>query len=190
MAAQEIRIDVVAYDSGWPAAFAAEAVRLRAALGAVALRVDHHGLTSIPGLGAKPIIDIQVSVAVLQPLTAYAERLEAIGYVHEPHADDSCCPFFHRPVQWPHSHHVHAVERGGREERRTLAFRDYLRDRPDTAREYENLKRSVAARFATSDPESREGYAREKSDFIERVVALALGSGYPRSLDDDDGSSR
>ena len=109
MAAQEIRIEVGAYDSDWPAAFAAEAFRLRAALGAVALRVDHHGSTSILGLGAKPIIDIQVS---------------------------------------------------------------------------------VAARFAASDPESREGYAREKSDFIERVVALALGSGYPRSLDDDDGSRR
>ena len=120
----------------------------------------------------------------------YGERIEAIGYVHEPHAADSCCSFFHRPVQWPHSHHVHVAERGGREERRTLAFRDYLRVRPDTAREYENLKRSVAARFAASDPESREGYACEKSDFIERVVALALRSGYPRSFDGDVGLSR
>ena len=162
MAAPEVGIDVVAYDSGWPAAFEAEAARLRAALGAVALRGPSR-LDLDSWVGAKPIIDIQVSVAALQPLPAYGERLEAIGYVHEPHADDSCRPFFHRPVQWPHSHHVHVVERGGREERRTLAFRDYLRDRPDTAREYENFKRSVAARFAASDLESREGYAREKS---------------------------
>jgi len=107
-------IEIVPYDPCWPVAFEAEAARLRAALKTVALRIDHHGSTAIPGLSAKAIIDIQVSVAALQPLSAYGERLEGIGYVHVPHADDSFCPFFHRPMQWPHSHHVHVVERGGR----------------------------------------------------------------------------
>src|SRR5262245_13260592 len=73
------RLIVVAYDPEWPAAFAAEAARLRAALGTVALRVDHHGSTAVPGLAAKPIIDIQISVAALEPLSAYGSRLEAIG---------------------------------------------------------------------------------------------------------------
>jgi GrpB-like predicted nucleotidyltransferase (UPF0157 family) len=68
MTARDSAIEIVAYDPGWPAAFEAEAVRLRAALGTLALRIDHHGSTSVPGLGAKPIIDIQVSVAALQPL--------------------------------------------------------------------------------------------------------------------------
>ena len=74
MTARDSTIEIVAYDPGWPAAFEAEAVRLRAALGALALRIDHNGSTSVPGLGAKPIIDIQVSVAALQPLPPAPRR--------------------------------------------------------------------------------------------------------------------
>jgi GrpB-like predicted nucleotidyltransferase (UPF0157 family) len=75
---------------------------------------------------------------------------------------------------------VHVVERGGLEERRTLAFRDYLRDNPGEAREYERLKRHLAALNDGSNTESRENYAQAKSGFIERIVALALAAGYPR----------
>ena len=173
------KLEVVSYDPGWPAAFEAEAILLRAALGSLALRIDHHGSTSIPGLAAKPVIDIQVSVAALDPIAAYGERLASIGYVHVPHSDDAFCPFFHRPPQWPHSHHVHVVARGGAEERRTLAFRDYLRDHAVVAGEYERLKENLAKQFAAADTDSRETYARGKTDFIDRVVAMALGSGYP-----------
>lgn len=172
--AQTPTIEIVAYDPAWPAAFDAEAERIRRALGDVALRIDHHGSTAVPGLGAKPVIDIQISVLALQPLSTYGAALEGIGYVHLPHADDSRCPFFHRPPGWPHSHHVHVVERGGIEERRTLAFRDYLRSHPGVAREYEDLKRAIAARMPTAEPESHERYAGEKTAFVERVVALAL----------------
>ena len=68
------------------------------------------------------------------------------------------------------------------EERRTLAFRDYLRDHDDVAQEYERLKRTIAARFLASDPEARARYARAKTDFIERIVAMALTTGYPRDV--------
>ena len=175
-------IEVVPYDPGWPDAFEQEALRLRTALGTLALRVDHNGSTSIPGLAAKPVIDIQVSVASLQPLAEYGDRLESIGYVHVPHEDDSFCPFFHRPRRWPHSHHVHVVESGGLEERRTLAFRDYLRDHVEAAREYERLKLSLTEELGTNSPESREAYARSKTTFIEKIVADALKDGYPRDL--------
>ena len=176
-------LEVVPYDSSWPAAFAAEAIRLRTALGTLAVRIDHHGSTAVPGLGAKPIIDIQVSVAALQPIAAYGERLQGIGYVHVAHPDDSFCPFFHRPREWPHSHHVHVVAAGGAEERRTLAFRDYLRDHAAAAREYERLKQDLARRFEAADPESRDAYADAKTDFIERIVSAALRDGYPRAAD-------
>jgi GrpB-like predicted nucleotidyltransferase (UPF0157 family) len=177
-------IEIVPYDPGWPVAFAAEAERLQRALNGLALRIDHHGSTAIPGLAAKAIIDIQISVATLQPLTAYGSKLEGAGYSHLPHADDAVCPFFYRPAEWPHTHHVHVVEAGGREERRTLAFRDYLRDHVDTARDYERLKRLIAIQIAGDDPDSREEYARRKTDFIEQVVANALRSGYPTALTD------
>jgi GrpB-like predicted nucleotidyltransferase (UPF0157 family) len=179
MSTQATRIEIVAYDPEWPAAFEAEATRLRAALKTLVLRIDHHGSTAIPGLGAKPIIDIQISVATLRPLSAYSAKLEAVGYVHVPHPDDSFCPFFHRPLTWPHTHHVHLVEGGGQEERRTLAFRDYLRDHRDLAVEYERLKRTVAARIAADDPEAQERYTMAKTDFVEQVVSRAILMGYP-----------
>ena len=123
-----------------------------------------------------------MSVASLEPLTAYGGPLEAIGYVHVPHPDDSFCPFFHRPSRWPHTHHVHVVEVRGAEERRTLAFRDYLRGHDDVAREYERLKRELARSLKGTDPRSRESYAQAKTEFVERVVAQAVGEGYPRAL--------
>lgn len=182
MQSSENQLEIVTYNPDWPAAFDAEANRLRTALGPLALRIDHNGSTSIPGLSAKPIIDIQVSVAALRPMAAYDERLRALGYVHVPHSDDSFCPFFHRPRQWPHSHHVHLVDAGGAEERRTLAFRDYLRDYSAAARSYEELKRDLARKLAATTHESREAYAQAKTEFIERVVEVALSSGYPREL--------
>jgi GrpB-like predicted nucleotidyltransferase (UPF0157 family) len=178
----DAELQIVPYDQTWTEAFAAEAKTIRNALGSIALRVDHNGSTSVPGLAAKPIVDIQVSVRSLRPIHAYREPLRSIGYVHVVHADDSFCPFFHRPSDWPHTHHVHVVERGGLEERRTLAFRDYLRDHPDVARRYEQLKREVARQLRATNAESREAYAGSKTEFIERTISLALKSGYPREF--------
>jgi GrpB-like predicted nucleotidyltransferase (UPF0157 family) len=163
---------IVDYDPRWPLDFALERDRIAGALGALAVRIDHHGSTSVSGLAAKPVIDIQIAVADLQPLERYAAPLARLGYVHLPHHDDAVCPFFHRPAQWPHTHHVHVVEAGGDEERRTLAFRDYLRAHADVAREYDALKRQLAQRFNGEDVASREAYAAAKSAFITRVDAL------------------
>lgn len=169
---------LVSYNPAWPTEFEAEAACIGRALGAIALRIDHHGSTSIPGLAAKPIIDIQVSVTALQPIERYAVPLQAIGYFHLPHPDDSFCPFFYRPAQWPHTHHVHVVQAGGVEERRALLFRDYLRDHGDVARDYEQVKRQLLNQLESTNDESREAYARAKTDFIERIVAVALRNRY------------
>jgi GrpB-like predicted nucleotidyltransferase (UPF0157 family) len=176
----ELTLELVAYDPCWPAAFEAEAKRLRAALGEIALRIEHNGSTAVPGLAAKPVIDIQISVATLDPIDRYRQPLQFIGYTHLPHADDAFCPFFHRPRDWPHSHHVHVVRAGDVEERRTLAFRDYLRDHPNAASEYAQLKRDLASRFSAAAFGSRQAYADAKTEFIERIIAEALKSGYPR----------
>ena len=155
-----------------------ERERIALALGVLALRIEHHGSTAIPGLAAKPVIDIQISVAPLHPIEAYAGGLVRLGYVHVPHADDAFCPFFHRPATWPHAHHVHLVQAGSGEERRTLAFRDYLREHAQVARDYETLKRTLAGQFGGDDLESREAYADAKSEFINRIVGVALAEGY------------
>lgn len=167
-------IEIVTYDPDWPQAFAAERDRIAAALGALALRIDHHGSTSVPGLAAKPVIDIQVSVASLEPIASYERGLVGLGYVHVPHPDDAFCPFFHRPQTWPHTHHVHVVRAGGDEERRTLAFRDHLRQHPDVARSYEALKRDLAARHDASDSRAQQAYADAKTEFVTRITERAL----------------
>jgi GrpB-like predicted nucleotidyltransferase (UPF0157 family) len=174
------RLEISSYDPRWVLEFEAERDRIARALGELACRIDHHGSTAVPGLEAKPIIDIQVSVEQLQPLRAYAEPLATLGYVHVPHVDDAVCPFFHRSREWPHTHHVHVVQSGGLEERRTLAFRDFLREHDHVAREYVTLKRHLAAQVNAGELSSHEAYANAKSEFIDRVVQIALAAGYPR----------
>jgi GrpB-like predicted nucleotidyltransferase (UPF0157 family) len=175
-------LQIAPYDARWPQEFAAERERIARALGSLARRIDHHGSTAVPGLAAKPVIDIQVSVEQLQPLDAFGAPLATLGYVHVPHADDAVCPFFHRPAVWPHTHHVHVVHSGGEEERTTLAFRDYLREHADVASEYAALKRQLAAATDASVAASREAYTTAKSEFIDRVMRIALAAGYPRDL--------
>ena len=175
-------LEIVPYDPAWPEAFSAERDQIAAVMRELAVRIDHHGSTSIPGLAAKPIIDIQVSVRRLQPLENYRARLEQLGYVHVPHPDDSFCPFFHRPAIWPHTHHVHVVESGGTEERRTLAFRDYLRERPGVAHEYENLKRELVPVHGAATFDTRQAYADAKTAFITRITEWAFVEGFPREL--------
>jgi GrpB-like predicted nucleotidyltransferase (UPF0157 family) len=105
-------VRVVDADPTWPARFAAEAAQIRAALGPVALRVDHVGSTAVPGLAAKPIIDIQVSVARLQPMDSYRPALERLGYRYTPYPDPDGVvryPFFGRPPTRPRAFHVHVT---------------------------------------------------------------------------------
>src|SRR6267142_432101 len=173
------RLQIMPYDPGWAFEFETERDRISLALGQLARRIDHNGSTAVPGLDAKPIIDIQVSVEKLIPIRAYAEPLAGLGYQHAPDSDDAVCPFFHRPGEWPHSHHVHVVESGGLEERRTLAFRDYLRDDSEVAHEYVRLKEQLVTLYDAAKPADRERYASAKTEFINRVVQIALAQGYP-----------
>ncbi len=176
------QLQILTYDPRWAFEFEVERDRIAGALGQLARRIDHNGSTAVPGLEAKPIIDIQVSVEQLNPMQAYADPLAGLGYRHVAHPDDAVCPFFHRPSEWPHSHQVHVVESGGLEERRTLAFRDYLRDYIDVAHEYGVLKRQLATQYDAGNTADREAYAIAKTEFIERVVKIALAKGYPRGL--------
>jgi len=76
-----MKIEIVEYDPDWPRLFRGRGEQLRRALGEVALRIDHIGSTSIPGLAAKPIMDIQISVAAFEPLDAFRQPLEPLGYI-------------------------------------------------------------------------------------------------------------
>lgn len=176
-------LEIVRYDPAWPGAFALERDRIAATLGDLAVRIEHHGSTAVPGLAAKPVIDIQVSVRRLHPIGQYEPGLVRLGYVHVPHADDAFCPFFHRPAAWPHSHHVHVVEAGGSEERRTLAFRDYLREHQAVAIDYRVLKERLAARHDAEHPATQQAYVDGKTEFVTRTTERALAEGYPRGIE-------
>jgi GrpB-like predicted nucleotidyltransferase (UPF0157 family) len=166
-------VTLVEYDESWPERFEAEAAAVRDALGPIALRVDHVGSTSVPGLAAKPIVDLQVSVAALQPMDAYREPLRAIGYEHYEwlNADGiDDYPYFAKPPEPPRAFHIHVAESGSYHERRHLAFRDWLRTHPEDAAEYERVKRNLARR----EWDTMDEYANAKTAFIVTVTAKAL----------------
>lgn len=167
-------IEIVSYDCAWPSWFEAEASRIRGAIGDHALRIEHVGSTAIPGLDAKPVIDIQISVAALGLPRVYSEPLARIGYCHIPlGVFDSVYPFFQKPAEWPSTHHIHLCVSGSKQERQHLAFRDYLRAHPAVAAEYVALKRGLAAAHDGLTLESRERYSLSKTRFVEAVLERA-----------------
>lgn len=168
-------IEIVPYDNGWPARFLAEAACIRASMGRLALRIEHVGSTAVPGLAAKPVIDIQVSVASLETPGTYTEILAHLGYSHIPLGPfDTVYPFFQKPATHPGTHHIHLCVQGSEQESRHLAFRDYLRSHPAIAAEYGQIKRSLAAAHDGATLESCERYSLAKTPFVSAVLAHAM----------------
>ena len=168
-------IEIVPYDSGWPARFVAEAACIREAMGSLVLRIEHVGSTAVPGLAAKPVIDIQVSVATLETPGTYARMLAQLGYSHIPLGFfDMVYPFFQKPAALPGTHHIHLCVLGSEQESRHLAFRDYLRSHPATAAEYVQLKHSLAAAHNGATLDSCERYSLAKTPFVSFVLAQAM----------------
>ncbi|MFN2589574.1 MAG: GrpB family protein [Actinomycetota bacterium] len=124
-------ISIVPYDPAWPERFEAEARRIRTALGAVAKRIDHIGSTAVRGLAGKPVIDIQVSVASLQPVDDYRIPLERLGYEYRHDPDTPEHEYFFRDVNGVRAYQSHVCSAGSRWERAHLAFRDHLRAHAD-----------------------------------------------------------
>lgn len=157
------RIVIGEYDPGWPARFELERDRVTAALGATALRIEHIGSTAVPGLAAKPIIDVIVTVEDPES-DAIAPALEGAGYelrVREPG---------HRMFRTPaRDAHVHVWRDGDPEVARYLRFRDRLRDAPEDRAAYERLKRELAAH----DWGDMNEYAEAKGELIEAIIARA-----------------
>jgi GrpB-like predicted nucleotidyltransferase (UPF0157 family) len=163
-------VEIVPYDPAWPVQFAAEAARLCAVLDpALVLGIEHFGSTAIPGLAAKPIIDILVAVRSLaQAKATMIEPIIALGYVYWPDNPKSDRMFFVKgmpPYGERRTHHVHITEPGGEMWQRRLAFRDHLRANPAEASRYEALKRNLAAQF----PADRERYTDAKTEYVEGV---------------------
>jgi GrpB-like predicted nucleotidyltransferase (UPF0157 family) len=161
-------IQVVPYDPAWPALFARQAAELRDALGAVALRIDHIGSTAIPQLAAKPIIDVQISVANFEPLDAYRGPLERLGYVFRADNPERTKRYFREPPGQRRTH-IHVRRAGSFSEQFALLFRDFMRVHTDVAAEYAALKIKLAERYSGD----RTAYTDAKGSFIWSVIAQA-----------------
>ena len=156
---------IVDYDPQWPIKYQRHATKIKKSVGTSALQIEHIGSTSVPGLGAKPIIDILLVVRNAADERDYLPALEAAGYalrVREPDFDE------HRMVRTPERDvHVHAFSGGSKEIPRYLDFRDHLRRHETDRRHYEALKRDLATR----DWPHMDAYAAAKGEFIESIIA-------------------
>jgi GrpB-like predicted nucleotidyltransferase (UPF0157 family) len=171
MATGEERVRIVAYDPSWVARFDTQRDRLQALLAPwITGGVHHVGSTAVPGLAAKPTVDIMVGVASLEASRAAVAALEADGWLYYPYRPQEM-HWFCRPSVNRREFHLHLVPTGSTAYRSRLAFRDALRDDPTMASTYATHKRALACLFS----DDREAYTDAKGGFIDEVVRRALG---------------
>lgn len=180
---REIRI--VDYDPVWPARFRAEAELLRSAFEPREVRIEHIGSTSVPGLGAKPVIDILVGADALSDIEEAIPSIEALGYEYVPDFEDELPErrYFRKNTDGVRSHHIHAVALDSSFWKTHIAFRDYLRSHPEVALEYRELKTRLAGKLRFD----LDGYTVAKAPFIERVLEAALPEFERRRSEDESG---
>ncbi|MCZ7436048.1 GrpB family protein [Micromonospora sp. WMMC241] len=167
-------VEVVPYDPNWPERFTVERLLLSEALPA-ALSVEHFGSTSIPGMAAKPIIDIQAVVPEVDAIVTDLRPLERLGYVHRPtaFAEDDDHLFFAKDTAGRRSHHLHVFRVTSPVPEANRLLREYLAVTPDAARRYEAAKRRAAALH----PHSRAQYGAAKEEMMTQLSAEARLSG-------------
>ena len=175
---------MVPYDPEWVRLFAEEKARLQAVIGAYVLDIQHVGSTSVPGMVAKPILDIAIAVRNFEEARVCIPPVESLGYAYK---GEFGIPRRHYFVKGePRTHHIHMNERGSTDWENQVLFRDCLIRHPDLAEEYARLKLELARRF----PEDRLAYTDAKAPLIERVLYLArqerAAYDYLRSLDGND----
>ncbi|MDG4831565.1 GrpB family protein [Solwaraspora sp. WMMD1047] len=159
------------YDPGWAVLFEQERVSLEAALARWLVGpVEHIGSTSVPGLSAKPIIDMMAPVRSLSEAAAAIEVANALGYRNGVHRPEEAHYFFKPETDnwWERTHQLHLTEPTSLLWRRRVAFRDALRRRPDYRSRYEQLKRDLAYAHGAD----LASYARNKDDFVNEVLGV------------------
>lgn len=158
------QVRLVEATARWGTLYAEEAARLAGALAAYRPHIEHCGSTSVPGLPAKPILDLLVGVPEPVDVVGLVDALRPLGYEHATWAGVPGHEVFGRGE--PRTHLLHVVPAEGPSWRRMLRFRDVLRAQPTLAAEYAQLKRALAARH----PDDRAAYTDAKSEFVARVL--------------------
>ena len=166
-------VEVVDYDSRWPGLYAQEAAEIRQAFGASLIALEHIGSTSVPGLAAKPVIDIQAVVRLLADMDVVIPKLTVLGWQQGVFALDPETRLYFKKynASGVRTWQLHVYEPSHPAASAHLLFRDYLRTHPEEARRYEALKRELAERFSSD----RLAYNDAKTVYVEAVVAKARG---------------
>lgn len=173
------------YDPRWPEMYEEERARIVEAIGDWLVDIQHVGSTSVPGLAAKPVVDIMPGIRTLDDDRHFIGPMEALGYSFLPvHEDDIPERRYFRRGD-PRLFHVHIAEVGGDFWAKHLAFRDYLRAHPDLAAEYAALKRKLAAEYGSD----RLGYTAAKSPFILGILEQSAAAPGPSSPSVERGAS-
>ncbi|MFF5077129.1 GrpB family protein [Actinoplanes sp. NPDC000266] len=171
------RVRLEDYDPAWVGLFEKEVAALVEVLGEHVVGGLHHvGSTAVPGLKAKPVIDIMVGVRDLESSRGCIEMVAGLDYLYAPYRTD-VMHWFCKPDPRRRTHHLHLVPVGSERFRDVLAFRDYLRSGPEVARRYEELKVELAARFA----DDRDAYTEGKSALVAEMTAEARAVAIKRS---------
>ena len=162
------RILVLPYDEQWKQDFLKIKAEIAGALGQLAIEIEHVGSTSVQGLSAKPIIDVDVVIKDYTVLEDVVSALGEIGYQHEGNLGIAGREAFkYDGKDHLKKHHLYVCPEDSSELRRHLAFRDFLRAHPEAVREYSRIKEEGAKQY----PDDIEGYIEHKSPFIERIYA-------------------
>ncbi len=175
-------VEIVDYNSEWPVTFDALCTRYQRTLGSLACAIEHVGSTSVPGLAAKPILDIDIVIASRADLPAVIDVLSTLGYTHQGdqgisgreafRRDSKLAPYNSTGREWP-GHHLYVCVQDSVPLHEHLIFRNHLRSSPADVHAYSALKRELAQRFRYD----REAYTEAKTDFIRGIL-----SKYPNHL--------
>jgi GrpB-like predicted nucleotidyltransferase (UPF0157 family) len=168
MPVPRVEVTIAPYDVEWPRQFEDERQRLASTARTLRAEVHHIGSTAVPGLEAKPIIDILLAIPSFDEADTAKSALESLGYQHNHWADTPERKLLFRGD--PMSHQIHLVAVGNDAYRRQLAFRDWMRNNPDDAKEYASLKKDLASRLGND----HRAYTRAKGEFVERCMRRAL----------------
>jgi GrpB-like predicted nucleotidyltransferase (UPF0157 family) len=167
---RDASVEVVPYSEEWPVLFERERAALQAAAGDVAASIEHIGSTAVPGLSAKPTIDILLVVDSTEDFLKRLSQIEALGYDYRAHntfVGSDTHLFLRKKSNGKRTHHLHVLRSDSPEIDDYRLFRDTLRNNPALAEEYERLKLVLAAKYATD----RERYVIEKSNWVDEVLA-------------------
>lgn len=166
----EAEISIVPYDCSWPARFVAEHEALSRAIGDyLSGTIEHIGSTAVPGLAAKPVIDIMAGVVSLVASRPAISILDGLDYCYFPYRPDEM-HWFCKPSPQSRTHHLHLVPFGSHIWNERIAFRDYLREHSAAAADYARLKEQLAEQYRFD----RESYTDAKAPFVRSIVEQAL----------------